>query len=345
MAPGDGRIGSRKADHLRVNLDEDVSSGVTAGFERWRFLPRALPELDLRATSTACDFLGHGLRAPILISCMTGGTREATLINRTLAEVAQSEGLALGLGSARVLIEDPSARAGFDVRDLARDVPLLVNLGAVQLTRGVEVDDCRRVMDLLGGDALVLHLNALQEALQGGGDVDFRGVLAGLERVCGALGSPVIVKEVGWGIPPDDVRRLFEVGVAAVDVAGAGGTSWSEVERHRAAAGREAVFDAFRDWGLPTAEAVVRARAAAPTGLLIGSGGVATGIDVAKAVALGADLVGVAGPFLRAAAAGPEPTLRLAHDIAEVLRLAMFATGAGTLTELRRGGRLERVSA
>jgi isopentenyl-diphosphate delta-isomerase len=272
MAEPVGRTASRKAEHLRINLEEDVLSGTTSGFERWRFTPLALPDLDLDEVDTSTVFLGHKLAAPLLVSCMTGGTMEATAVNRVLAAVAGAQGIAIGLGSGRALLEDATLISSFDVRDLAPGVPLLANLGAVQLLRGVTAADCARLVEMLRADALVLHLNALQEALQEGGDVQFRGLLASIEALCGTLEKPVVVKEVGWGIPPDDARRLFDAGVAAVDVAGAGGTSWSEVERHRASGRAARAALAFRDWGLPTAEAVRRARNAVPAGVLVASG-------------------------------------------------------------------------
>ncbi|GAC1334061.1 MAG: type 2 isopentenyl-diphosphate Delta-isomerase [Candidatus Dormibacteria bacterium] len=333
--------GGRKSDHLRINLEADVSSGLLPGFDDWRFVPRALPEIALSDVDLGCQFLGHSLGAPVLISCMTGGTEGALEINRALARTAAAHGFALGLGSGRVLLEDPSAGSGFDVRDDAKGVPLLANLGAVQLTRGVTLEDCRRLVEMQRADCLVLHLNAVQEALQGGGDTDFGGVLAAIGALCAAAPWPVIVKEVGWGVPPDDVRRLFDAGVAAVDIAGAGGTSWSEVERHRAEGQGLGRFDAFWSWGLPTSEALRRAREVAPAEFIIGSGGVRDGMDAAKAIALGADLVGIAGPFLRAAAEGEDVLDAFSRDLVEVLRLVHFATGSGSPSELRCGRRLE----
>lgn len=335
-------IVSRKSDHIRINLASDVNSkGVTSGFEEYRFLHQALPELDLGRVNTSVRLLGRELRAPLLISCMTGGTEEARRINRVLAEVAQSARLAIGLGSARVLLEHPELHDTFDVRPLAPDVLLFTNLGAVQLNNGVTVDDCRHLVDRLGADALVLHLNPLQEAVQPEGDVRFGGLLARIESLCRQLEVPVVVKEVGWGIAPDTLRLLLDAGVAAVDVAGAGGTSWSEVERHRIADPVLArVAGAFASWGIPTAEALRLARRAAPDALVFASGGVRDGLDVAKALALGADLVGLAGPFLRAAAAGPEAAHDLAAELLAVLRVAMFCVGSSTIGELRGTPRL-----
>jgi len=336
----------RKAEHIRVNLQEDVGAkGVDSGFDAYRFLHQALPELDLDAVDTSVQVLGRRLAAPILISSMTGGTQEARRLNRTLAGVAQAHRLAMGLGSGRVLLEHPEVVDTFDVRALAPDVLLLANLGAVQLSRGVTADDCRRLVDRLRADALALHLNPLQEALQPEGDGGFGGLLARIEALCRRLDVPVVVKEVGWGIAPDTARRLRDAGVAAIDVAGAGGTSWSEVERHRIHDPvRSRVAAAFAGWGIPTAEALRLARAAVPGLPVFASGGVRTGIDVAKAVALGADLVGLAGPFLRAAASGAGAAGDLAAELTGVLRIAMFCVGAGTIGDLQRTRRLTDAS-
>jgi isopentenyl-diphosphate delta-isomerase len=271
---------------------------------------------------------------------MTGGAPEATRINRRLARVAARHGLAMGLGSGRALLESPQTLESFDVRADAPEILLFANLGAVQLNKGYGVLECRRLVEMLKADALALHLNPLQEALQPEGDTCFRGLLARIAELCAAADFPIVVKEVGWGIGPDDVRALFEAGVAAVDVAGAGGTSWSEVERHRIAEPwRARVAGAFAAWGIPTAQAIVDARSVAPEGTLIASGGIRTGLDAAKALALGADLVGIAGPFLRAADESLEKALELACEYIETLRIAMFCAGASTLRDLR--GRLD----
>jgi len=335
----------RKADHVRINLEHDVAAkGVGAGFDGFRFIPRALPEIDRDEVDTHRRYFGRTLSAPILISSMTGGTAEAERINGTLAEVAQDTGFAMGLGSGRALLEHPELLPTFDVRSRAPDVLLLANLGAVQLNLGYGSSDCRRLVELLHADALVLHLNAIQEALQPEGDTQFRGLLDKIKIVCAELTVPVIVKEVGWGIDPEAVRALFDAGAAAVDVAGAGGTSWSEVERHRIAQPWRAQAAAeFAGWGIPTAECLIAARRAVPEKMLIASGGVRGGLDVAKAIALGADLVGVASPFLHAAAQGRDAAGALAKELDEVLRTAMFAIGEATIARLQRTPRLRRL--
>jgi isopentenyl-diphosphate Delta-isomerase len=328
---------SRKAEHLRINIERDVrAKGLSAGFEAYAFAHRALPEIDLEEVDPSLVLFGRELAAPLLISCMTGGTPAATRINRRLARVAARYGLAMGLGSGRALLESPATLESFDVRADAPNVLLFANLGAVQLNKGYGVADCRQLVEMLGADALVLHLNPLQEALQIEGDTGFHGLLERIADLCAHVRFPVVVKEVGWGIAPRDVRALFDAGVAAVDVAGAGGTSWSEVERYRVAEPwRARVAAAFAGWGIPTAHALIEARAVAPSETLIASGGILSGLDIAKAIVLGADLAGVAGPFLRAADESLDAALDLAREYIETLRIAMFCTAARTLSELR----------
>jgi len=340
----DSGTSSRKSDHIRINVERDVASkGVSSGFEAYRLINCALPEIDLADVDTSCALFGRALRAPLLISCMTGGTPEARAINRVLARVAQEHGLAMGLGSARALLEAPQLLDTFAVRDVAPDIALLANLGAVQLNKGYGVEECRRLVDMLQADALVLHLNAVQEAVQPEGDTCFRDLIRKIGVVCKNLGAPVVVKEVGWGIAPHEVRALFDVGAAAIDLAGAGGTSWSEVERYRIAEPwRANVAAAFAGWGIPTAECVRGATQVHPRGFIIASGGIAGGMDVVKALALGADFAGIAGPFLRAAAQGYEAASTLAREIVEVLRIAMFALGEPTLARLHSTKRIVR---
>jgi len=339
-----GATSARKADHVRINLEENVAAkGVTSGFEEYRFVNSALPEIDLHDVDLSTEIFGRRLAAPILISCMTGGSEESRRINQVLARVAQANGLAMGLGSGRALLEHPELLPSFDVRPLAPDVLLFANLGAVQLNRGYGIEECRRLVETLQADALVLHLNALQEALQPEGDACFAGLLSKIAALCAVLDVPVVAKEVGWGIAPDGVRQLFDAGVSAVDVAGAGGTSWSEVERHRITEPWQArVAAAFADWGIPTAECVRGATRVAGRGLIFASGGVRDGVDAAKALALGADLVGLAGPFLRAAGTDRKTADALAREIVETLRIAAFGVGARSVDELRFSPRLRR---
>ena len=327
----------RKADHIQINLEQDVNSkGVTTGFERYRFVHSALPECDLMAINLSVTLLGKRLRVPLLISAMTGGTSEARVLNERLAEAAQAMGIGLGVGSQRAAIESPALAETYRVRHLAPDVLLLANLGAVQLNYGYGLDECRRAVEMVEADALVLHLNPLQEALQPEGDTRFAGLLSKIETVCARLDVPVIVKEVGWGISERIARQLANVGVAAIDVAGAGGSSWSEVERHRAITEvQRRVAAAFVDWGIPTAESLQMARRGAPDVPLIASGGIRDGIQMAKALALGATACGIAAPFLSAAHRSVEAVVQLITVLATQLRVTMFAVGKVDIPTLR----------
>lgn len=338
---------ARKAEHLRISLEHDVgSSQVTTGLERYRFVPCSLPESSLHSVDLSTTFLGRRLTAPLLISSMTGGTLAAERINHNLAIAAQAAGIALGLGSLRAGLEAPELLRTYQVRHLAPDLLLLANLGAVQLNAGLGPADCQKAVDVVEADALVLHLNPLQEALQADGNTDWRDLLCRIAEVCRLLAVPVVVKEVGWGITAGVARRLVEAGVSAIDVAGAGGTSWSRVELHRAPTERlRRLCTEFADWGLPTADALTSVRQALPSTPLIASGGLRSGMDVAKVLALGADLAGMAAPFLQAADLSPEAALGLAEDLVEVLRRVMFCAGAVDLHTFREPSRLERVPA
>ena len=348
---------SRKADHIRINLEEDVSfPTLTTGLERFRLTHQALPEMDLSAIDTGLTVLGKKVSSPILVSSMTGGTTEAGQINLILAEAAQIRGLAMGLGSQRAAIEEPEGVASFRVRHVAPDIPLYANLGVVQLNYGYGVDECRRAVEMVDADALILHLNPLQEAVQPEGDTNWAGLTAKIEQVCRALaddGVPVIAKEVGWGISEQAARTLINAGISAIDVAGAGGTSWSEVEMHRAPTERlRRLAGAFADWGIPTAQSLlivdrVRQEMGVPDLPIFASGGMRTGQDIAKSAALGADLVGLAGPFLKKAVVPGDPVAAVAEEMEILeaeLRIAMFAAGAGTISDLRRPGVIQPVA-
>ncbi|MEW6582786.1 MAG: type 2 isopentenyl-diphosphate Delta-isomerase [Actinomycetota bacterium] len=343
-APGRDLTGARKADHLRIVLEEDVAgAGITTGLERVRFVHQALPEIDLADVDTSTTLLGRPLAAPLVISCMTGGVARGGEINRVLASAAQEAGVAMGLGSQRAALDDPALARTFAVRDVAPDVPLLANIGAAQLGAADAVAMCRRVVDMAQADALVIHANPLQEALQPEGTTAFAGLLDRIGEVAAALPVPVIVKEVGWGIAENVARELAARGVAGVDVAGAGGTSWSEVERrriHDPVMARAA--EAFRDWGIPTVDCVLGCRRALPDGIVIASGGLRTGVDVAKCIALGADAAALAAPLLHAAVAGRDAVRDALAVLIAGLRIAMFSVGAPTVTELRATPRISR---
>jgi isopentenyl-diphosphate Delta-isomerase len=333
----DKLISSRKSDHIRINLEEDVQSGLTTGLERYRFAHRALPELNLEEVDLSQNLFGKLLRAPILISSMTGGADEAAAINRALAEAAQAAGVAMGVGSQRAAIEHPELASTFQVRNVAPHILLLANLGAVQLNTCYGLDECKKAVEMIEADALILHLNALQEAVQPEGETHFAGLARKIEAVCRALPVPVIAKEVGWGFSEPDIRLLAEAGVAAIDVAGAGGTSWSQVEMHRARdESQKRLAAAFVDWGVPTAEAIVNVKTAAPHLKVFASGGLRSGVDIAKCLALGACLGGMAGPFLKAAARSTETVVTTIGEISKEIQVAMFAAGAGDIAQLQR---------
>lgn len=335
--PGNG-IASRKDDHLRINLQEDVSfDQLTTGLERYRFVHQALPELDLDSLDTTTTFLKRPLAFPLLIASMTGGTPTAGRLNQVLAEGAQAAGIGMGLGSMRAALANPEVAPTFQVRRYAPDILLLANLGAIQLNYGYGPAECRQAVELVEADGLILHLNALQEALQPEGQGRFAGLLRRIEAVCQALTVPVIVKEVGWGLSEQVARQLVAAGVAALDVAGAGGTSWSQVEMYRAPeiVQRE-VAAAFRDWGIPTAETIRQVRQATPTLPVVASGGLRNGVELATALALGADVGSMAGPLLRAAAESPEALRDRLEIIRRQFRVTMFAAGAGNVAALRQ---------
>jgi len=337
----------RKADHIRIAIEEDVGFGaLTTGLERYRFVHQALPEIDLDAVDTTTTLFGRRLAAPILISCMTGGVARGGLINRALAAAAQHAGVAIGVGSQRAALDDPSLAETFEVRELAPDVPLLANLGAAQLAEPDALERCRAVVEMIDADALVIHVNPLQEALQPEGTTRFAGLIARIGAVAAAVDVPVVVKEVGWGIAENVARSLAGVGVAGIDVAGAGGTSWSEVERRRIDDPvMVRVAEEFREWGIPTAESVVQCRRGFPDGLIIASGGLRTGLDAAKALALGADAAGFAAPLLKAAVVSRRAVDERLRGIIEGLRIAMFCIGAATVADLADTPHLVRAAA
>lgn len=329
--------GRRKEDHIDIVLSGDrVASRLDAGFDSWRFVHCALPELSLDAIDLSTRMFGRRLKAPLLISAMTGGPARSEAINAHLAEAAQALGIALGVGSQRIAVETGAAAGlGGELRRRAPDALLFANLGAAQLLSPSGRDHARRAVEMIGADALVIHLNPLQEAIQEGGDRDWHGVLHAITGLCATLRAPVVVKEVGFGLSAAVGRRLVNCGVAALDVAGAGGTNWALVEGARGTGRTQALASAFADWGIPTADAVVDLRAALPDTPIIASGGIRDGVDAAKAIRLGADLVGQAAATLKAAVTSTEAVIAHFEVLVEQLRIAAFAAGAGNLAALR----------
>ncbi|MCA9882621.1 MAG: type 2 isopentenyl-diphosphate Delta-isomerase [Anaerolineaceae bacterium] len=329
---------TRKMDHIRINLEENVDfPRLTTGLEQYRFLHRALPEIDLADVDTSVTLFNKTLSVPILISSMTGGAEMAQRINKNLAIAAQKHGIAMGVGSQRAAIEDDALASTFEIRQHAPDILLFANIGAVQLNYGYGTEECQRAVDMIGADALILHFNVLQEAVQPEGDTNFAGLLKKVENVAKSVSVPIIAKEVGWGFSEADVRSLANAGVQAIDVAGAGGTSWSEVEFYRAQTQFHAnVARSFADWGIPTADAILYAKAGAPNLPVIASGGIRNGIDIAKSIALGATVGGMAGPFLKAADISSEAVDHLVQELAAQIRISMLCTGSATIADLQQ---------
>lgn len=327
---------NRKQDHININLTKDVDSALSTGFDQYHFEHNPIPEIDLQNISLAGTFLGLSINAPLMISSMTGGTTDAMKINVNLAIAAESRGIALGLGSGRIGLDSEEAAKTFQLRKWAPTIPIFANLGAIQLNNGCGLDECKRVVEMAEANALILHFNPLQEALQPEGQTNFAGLAAKIELICSKLGVPVIAKEVGWGIPVKAARAFIQTGVSCIDVAGAGGTSWSQVEKYRnVTEERIRISSHFKDWGIPTAEAVREICIALPNIAVIASGGLRKGLDIAKSLALGASMGGIAGGFLKAATLSSDAVIGMIDEILLELKIAMFAVGAGDLKTLK----------
>ncbi len=339
------RTSSRKEEHVNITLTKDVSfRSKTSGFERWEFLHNALPELNFSDIDTSISFLGKHLSLPLMISSMTGGYRDAERINRGLAEVCAELHLAMGVGSQRQAIENQTFHRTFSVvREVAPEIPIIGNIGAAEVAQLKDASPVRRLAELVHADGFAVHLNPLQEFLQPEGNTNFRGVLNGIELLVKALPIPVIVKEIGAGISAPVAKRLINAGVRIIDVAGSGGTSWAGVEilrRNSAKPQRPTFAEAFWDWGIPTADALrqVASLKSQTAGLtVIASGGISSGLDVAKSIAFGADLAGAARPMLKALERGGTRGLREEIRTWEMqLKGAMFLTGSRTIADLQQ---------
>ena len=326
----------RKDDHVRIVTEEDVEEPGT-GFADVSLVHEALPEIDRAAVDPSVDFLGHELDAPVVIESMTGGHPNTTKINRALAAAAEEVGIAMGVGSQRAGLEDEATVESYSVvREAAPTAFVYGNIGAAQLEE-YGVAGVKRAVEMIDADAIAVHCNFLQEAVQPEGDVDARGCLDAIERVCDGLSIPVLVKETGNGFSRETARRLADAGVDAIDVAGKGGTTWSGVEAYRAAARNERreerLGERFRQWGIPTVASTLECLEVHDT--VVASGGVRSGLDVAKAIALGATAGGLAKPFLAPAGQGTDAVVEVAEDLVAELETAMFVTGSRTIEDLQ----------
>ncbi len=331
-------IARRKSEHLDIVLSGKAAAhATTTGLEDVRFEHCALPELHVDEVCLAVEFLGRQMAAPFLISSMTGGPEAAERINCTIAEAAQAAGVAFAVGSQRIALEGQGGFGfGPKLRRLAPDVPILANFGAVQLKQWDGPTMVRRAIDMIEADALILHLNALQEAIQDGGDRDWSQILRQIDALASNVDVPIVVKEVGAGISGRVAQQLWNAGIRIIDVAGAGGTSWAAVEAERARSERlRRIGEAFRDWGVPTATAIRDVRAQCAGATIIASGGIRDGVDAAKAIRLGADIVAQAAGVLPAALDGPDRLLDHIEIFVEQLRVACFCTGSADIEQLR----------
>jgi isopentenyl-diphosphate delta-isomerase len=328
----------RKNEHIRICLDEQVNGEqITTGFERWHFQHEALPEIDFTTVDTTTTVLGKTQKTPLLISSMTGGTELAHAINLKLAIAAEKRGWAIGLGSIRAAIEDEQLAYSFQIREQAPTTWTIANVGAVQLNYGYQIKQCQRAVELMAADALVLHLNSMQEVFQPEGDTNFSGLLSKISKLCEQLAVPVGIKEVGWGIHGKLAAKLMDCGVKFIDVAGAGGTSWSQVEKYRVDDPlRKQAAQTFAGWGIPTADCVIDVRNHTEDAFIIASGGIHNGLEAAKAIALGSNLVGYGRTLLASATDSTELLEQQLERIEFELKAAMFGTGCANLHDLRQ---------
>lgn len=335
-------INKRKTEHIRLCLQENVEGvNKTTGLEGISFIHNALPEIDFADIRLDSAFLGKNIKAPFLVSSMTGGSDLAVKINQNLAEAAEEKGWVMALGSTRALLESKAYKESFLVREKAPTIPLIANIGAVQLNYGYGAEECKRIVDMTGADSIVLHFNSLQEVVQDEGDLNFRDLLPKIEKVCKTLDVPVGAKEVGFGIDGTVARKLYDAGISYMDVAGAGGTSWSQVEKLRSKDPlRKAAAEAFNNWGIPTKDCIVSVRSELANVPIVASGGMKTGVDAAKAITIGADTIGFARKLLKAATKSVEAVIEAMEQIELEMKMVMFGIGVKTIEELKETKRV-----
>lgn len=335
-------INVRKTEHIRLCLTDAVEGvNKTTGLEGIEFIHNALPEINFNRIDITSEFLNKQINAPFLVSSMTGGSKLAEEININLAIASEERGWAIALGSTRALLESEAYADSFLIRKYAPSVPLIANLGAVQLNYGYGVKEAERIVEMTEADSLVLHLNSLQEVVQDEGDLNFENLLPRIEKICQNVSVPVGAKEVGFGIDGTVAKKLADVGIEYIDVAGAGGTSWSQVEKLRSEDPlRVAAAEAFNSWGLPTKDCLVSVRSELPKVPLVASGGMKTGLDAAKAITIGADVVGFARSLLKAATESADEVVKVMEQIEFELKMTMFGIGVKNITELKNTNRV-----
>jgi isopentenyl-diphosphate delta-isomerase len=334
-------IMKRKQEGIDIPLNRDVQAKTTSTFlEYVKLVHDAIPELNLSDIDTTAIFLGHRFSAPLIIDSMTGGTEKALLINGRLAELAESYSLPMGVGSQRAgLVSEKLAGSYTIARKKAPNAFLIANIGGAQLSSGLSIDKVKKLIDMIRADALVVHLNPLQELVQPEGEPRYSGVLRCISDLVKVIGVPVMAKEVGAGISREAALKLSEVGVSAINVAGAGGTSWAGVEKVRAESASESLKtrlgELFWDWGIPTALSIIVVRRALTKLPLIASGGIRNGLEIAKCIAIGADMCAMAYPFLVNAVRSKEALYQFADTVINELKSTMFLVGAGDMNTLR----------
>jgi isopentenyl-diphosphate delta-isomerase len=331
----------RKADHIRIALNQNVQARtITTGLEDVCFVHKALPEVDKKRIDSSAIVFGHKFAAPLIVGAITGGTQEASKINTTIAEAIEQLGLGMGVGSQRAAIEDKKLEKTFAiVRKKAPTAFMIANIGGIQLVNGYGLKEVRKAIGMIGADAIAIHLNALQEAIQPEGQTNFNGILTRISEITRELEKPMIVKETGAGIATEEARELEDAGVKGIDVSGAGGTSFAAVEYYRTKRNennpQRRLGDVFWDWGIPTAVSIVEVSQTVNTPV-IASGGIRSGTDMAKAVALGASLVSFSQPVLQAALRGVEETKAVLSVLMDEFRNTMFLVGARSVQDLRK---------
>lgn len=337
ISPDNKTLSRNKEQHIRLCLEKDVEYSKSNGFEKFDLINNPLPEIDFNRIDTSSSFLGKRISAPLIILPLTGGSKLSIKINKNLAKAARELGVVMSVGSQKLGLEDTSLAASYQVRDVAPDIPLLANLGAIYLNYGYGLKECEQAIDMIGADGLSLYLNPVQKMAQGGSNLNFEGLADKIAYICQHLEVPVVVKEVGFGLSPGAALSLKGAGVSILDVAGAGGTSWVKVTRHLLGITGGLSSDCFDEWGTPTADSLVSVHGAVKDLPLIASGGIRNGIDVAKALALGASYAGIALPVLAPAVESSEAVKIKMERMIRELKIAMFCCGAVNIDQLKKG--------